>query len=440
MKRRIILAAIAFALSLPVATRSYAQDDDIYYSPKAEKKTVYAQTASQNWSTNANNDWSIDDYNRRGSGSSTATTVSYSESSQAGGSSVSYQQQPQVVHDTVVVVEQYYYTDLIRRFHNPLLTFHYSPYYDIAFYDPFYWDRCYWDPWWYVTPSFGFHYGGWYHGWNYGYYCGWYGGWYAPYYRPWPHHHMPYYGHHGIAHHANYRPRNNFGGRFVNHGGRASAHFANRGGSRRGDSNYSRRGEIRNNGGGHNGGPQRAIAAPQGRTRNTAQSMRQSNLRQNATVAQDLRQERAAGMRTHESGQMTVRAEDLGRTRQQAQQGSHTTTRTYNNSASRRDASGIRQNDRGATSHRVRETTAQRHEQARAQQNAQREANRQSYQNNQSNRSYNSNSSTRSNSNSSSHSFSGGSNRGGGGGGSFRSSGGGGGSHGGGGGGGGRRR
>lgn len=235
------------AATIPAAVNVQAQDDDIYFSKKADKKAkqeaIYATT--EEWSTSANSDWDLDDYNRRGK-ETTSPVLSdvmdienapfyYNVIDEKGdtikvpgtkdmlkGADVNGYK---IIRDTVVLVEQYHFSDLIRRFHNPYFGFYrYSPWYDVAYYDPFYWDYCYYDPWWYVTPSFGFHWGSWYGGWNFGYYSGWYGGWYSPFYHPYPHYYCydHYYGPvYNYATGGSHRgsSRNNFGGHFAHRGG-----------------------------------------------------------------------------------------------------------------------------------------------------------------------------------------------------------------------------
>lgn len=255
MMKRFLIAAIALAATLPAAINVQAQDDDIYFSKKANKQAkydaIYASAEADSWTTDANNDWNLDDYNRRGTDSSAKSGNDDKEIVFADDAPFYYavidekgdtvlikgdknkisdadMNTYKIIRDTVVLIEQYHFSDLIRRFHNPFFGYYrYSPWYDVAFYDPFYWDYCYYDPWWYVTPSFGFHYGGWYGGWSYGYYTGWYGGWYSPFYSPMPHfHHFGYYDYYdgpvynyatGSAHRGS--SRNNFGGHFAHRGG-----------------------------------------------------------------------------------------------------------------------------------------------------------------------------------------------------------------------------
>ena len=253
MMKRFLFAAIMLAATIPAAINLQAQDDDIYFSKKADKKAkheaIYATTAADEWSTNANSDWDLDDYNRRGK-EDASTLVSdvmgdgndvpfyYNVIDEKGDTVLVPGNKKmlknadisgyKVVRDTVVLVEQYRFSDLICRFHNPFFSFYrYSPWYDVAYYDPFYWDYCYYDPWWYVTPSFGFRWGSWYTGWSFGYYSGWYGGWYSPFYCPNPHYYHYCYNDYYTGPVYNYATggshrgssRNNFGGHFAHRGG-----------------------------------------------------------------------------------------------------------------------------------------------------------------------------------------------------------------------------
>ena len=149
--KRMILAALAVAVTLPAAISVQAQDDDIYYSRKNSRKAAYAATADYVWDTNANSDWDVDAYNRRGNSELGTNTVS-------GNSQLTWDVESgtmksnapatdgvniKTVYDTipVYVVEQYAYSDLIRRFYNPFFCHHvWNPFYDIAYNDPFFWD------------------------------------------------------------------------------------------------------------------------------------------------------------------------------------------------------------------------------------------------------------------------------------------------------------
>lgn len=248
MKKMIISMMLA-AATIPVATSLIAQDD-IYYTKKNAQKAIYSASESDNWSTNANDDWDLDSYNRRGGGmTSTAPDTEAAAFTATTDGTLQYNgSQTQVVHDTLVYlveVDPYAYTSRIHRFHNPLFGYYaYSPWYDIAFYDPFYWDYCYWDPWWWRTPSFGYHWGSWYVGWNPGYYGGWYGGWYSPYYHLHPHHFGPVWGggHYYPRHHTNRGSRNNMGGHFRGQPGMGTGV---RGGGTRGGGNVRNGGSSR---------------------------------------------------------------------------------------------------------------------------------------------------------------------------------------------------
>lgn len=340
--KKMILAALAMAVSLPAATFTYAQyDDDIYFSSSsAERYEPVRETVMEEWSTNANNDWDIDSYNRRSAdvalySASTDDTYTQSVTSnrhqnfQFGTEQASADDN--IIHDTVYVVENYYYTDRIRRFHNPWCSYHiWNPYWDVAYWDPFYWDYCYWDPWWYVSPSFGFHYGSWYWGWNYGYYTGWYGGWYSPFYRPFPHYYGPYYGgsHHGWHSLPNQGPRtNNMGGSYARN---------NRNGARRPDNRHytadARRSGIEGGG---------ASYSTRGASANRNSNMRMSNdqISRNAGTRSDSRNLTTGGTTVRSNrGENYTRSAATVANRAQA-----------NNSNARRQANGVRQNSSGRT-------------------------------------------------------------------------------------------
>lgn len=344
--KKMILAALAMAVTLPAATSVYAQyDDDIYFSSSsAERYEPVRETVVEEWSTNANNDWDIDSYNRRTSDVALSSTSSdtYAQSvTENRHQNFSFGTEPEsapenIIHDTVYVVENYYYTDRIRRFHNPWFSYHiWNPYWDVAYWDPFYWDYCYWDPWWYVTPSFGFHYGSWYWGWNYGYYTGWYGGWYSPFYRPFPHYYGPAYaggGHHGWHSRPNQGPRtNNMGGSYARNSRNGARRPANRqytadarrSGIEGGGASYSTRGGAAN-------------------------ANRNSNLRLNNDQISRISGTRSDS-RNLTTGGTTVRGNrSAGGSSTRSMVGSSGSTAT-NNSNARRQANGVRQNSSGRT-------------------------------------------------------------------------------------------
>ena len=70
--KRFILAALALIITLPTAINVQAQDDDIYYTRRNVRKATYEETKADEWSTEANNDWNVDDYNRRGANATAA--------------------------------------------------------------------------------------------------------------------------------------------------------------------------------------------------------------------------------------------------------------------------------------------------------------------------------------------------------------------------------
>ena len=76
--KKMIITAIALVLSVSTATLTFAQDD-IYYSKASKKvstKAIYAETSGDVWSSDINDDWDIDAYNRRGTAMETATASS----------------------------------------------------------------------------------------------------------------------------------------------------------------------------------------------------------------------------------------------------------------------------------------------------------------------------------------------------------------------------
>lgn len=209
--KKIILTALAFVLTVPTAVIASAQDDIYYSKNTTSKKALYAETSDDIWSTNANDDWDVDSYNRRGSYEESAkknSALRYDEDTK------SLNFDPQVVHDTVVQVvevrvhEPYYFSSRIHRFHNHLFGFYgYSPYYYSSFYDP-YWDWGFYDPWYYPSYSFGWGWGGLY--WDWGFYSPWYHThFYSPFYYNHYHYHNHYYAHHhhNFGHSYNYSTR-----------------------------------------------------------------------------------------------------------------------------------------------------------------------------------------------------------------------------------------
>ncbi len=364
MMKRMILAALAMVISLPAAITTFAQDDDIYFK-KPSKKTIYEETADDVWSTEANNDWDLDAYNRRGAELDEAVdSMLLADASLAlntagtlsAASATDYTQGIAPIHDTIFVIEQYTYCDRIRRFHNPYFGYYrYSPWYDIAYYDPFYWDYCYYDPWWYVSPSFGFHYGSWYWGWDFGYYTGWYGGWYCPYYHPYPHYWYPSYGYGGgggIASTGGSGIRHGNGRRDGYHGPRnnSGSHIASRGGWR-GDGGGTRGASASRNRS-YRGSSTSAIASTEGPTlrgRNTnAGRLTSSNL--SGTSLRPTRQSGVTASTSNGTASTTRRSSSTAAVHNGSTASSTTTTRrAADNSANRRMDAGMHQNDRGVS-------------------------------------------------------------------------------------------
>lgn len=379
--KHFIISALALLATLPAAVNVQAQDDDdIYFNKKANKKAtqeaIYAATEEFEWQTDANNDWDLDDYNRRGKETATTATAATTNVVSADTEPAFYYEIPdgnggttkvagnkkilersdldryKIINDTLVLVEQYRFSDYIRRFHNPFFSYYrYSPWYDVAFYDPFYWDYCFYDPWWYVTPSFGFHWGSWYGGWSFGYYTGWYGGWYSPYYRPMPHYYScwsdGYYHSHGhIAHHS---VRNNFGGHFQSRGG-----WRGNGGSSRLASASMNRSYRAANGahiGRNNNG--NLVTGPTLRGRNTTNGrIANSNMR---STDREIANREISGSHNNNRGFGRLSANERS-----ANTGTRESSRSLNNSSHRRSDVGVMQRDNGSRRSPMRSESASR--------------------------------------------------------------------------------
>lgn len=226
--------AILFSITMLVTSSSLkAQEDDMYFTPKKDKKVaktekttrkvevvleteepsnVYTSRVTATVPVSEVRD--VDEYNRRGKKPSSFSSDTVSTESQIaeGADTQTYRLSAQSLYDlgySEGYEEGYsdgndmdfYYGLRLARFHG---YHHYEPWYwnRISFiYDPWHWDPWYWDPW--YRP---YYYGGWYSvGWGVGY-CGTY---WNPY---WPGYHHGYYPgyyphhHHGVGHHA-YGPR-----------------------------------------------------------------------------------------------------------------------------------------------------------------------------------------------------------------------------------------
>ena len=156
--KKMIITAIALVLSVSTASLTFAQDD-IYYSKSSKKvstKAIYAETSGDVWSSDINDDWDIDAYNRRGTAMETATASNTSAITEIKADDITkLSTQPQVVHDTVILnvteinIDPFYWSSRIHRFHNRLFSYYaYSPYYfgPAAYYDPwYYWDWAFYD-------------------------------------------------------------------------------------------------------------------------------------------------------------------------------------------------------------------------------------------------------------------------------------------------------
>lgn len=274
MQKMFKLTALLLILTSAVTLK--AQDDDIYFSRSDARKAEAEALAATQWSTDANDDWDVDGYNRRYSAATTGDKNVTLASSAATGN--------KTIHDTLYVVLNNYYSDRLYRFHG-------------GFYRPsWYWntvwgwaDPFYWDPW-YDDPFY------WHSSWGWSWSWGWGGvhyAWYSPGYyhhyhhyhphgwRPAPHHHV--YVHHrlpavhsgshshhsgGSGHHSSYRPqiarggdrhsavRGGSGGRYSgSRSGSVGEHRGSSSGSR-GNSGSQDNGSLRDrwNNSGHNSG------------------------------------------------------------------------------------------------------------------------------------------------------------------------------------------
>lgn len=190
MQNMIKLTAFLFTLALSLTTAFAQYDDDIFYSPSAEKKAQEAALKATMWSTDANDEWDVDGYNRRYSSTSTGANSASKGSANSTLTSLNKNDR-----DTVYIIkEKYYYSyaDLLYRFHSGF----YRPswYWHTAWGwgDPFYWDRWYNDPFYWDS----YYYGGW--GWSWGW-----GGVHVAWHTPIHYHH---YGWRPAPHHHHYTP------------------------------------------------------------------------------------------------------------------------------------------------------------------------------------------------------------------------------------------
>jgi len=258
--KKMILLALAFAISIPTAL--FAQDD-IYQTKakKVSKKSLYADAASDVWSTNANDDWDVDAYNRRGKiDTSTLDKDGYAASSQK--TKVIIEDDDKTVHnDTVIEIitldafAPYTWSYRIRRFHNIVFNVIVDPWYNGFNYwgwNPWYgtWNYAYYDPFYNPWAWSGWH----------GYWDPWYYSW-GPswYYDPFYHSHFnvvpPHHGHFAHNRPSSHRhPEHNRVGRdnFVgghSNGSMASTRSRNRGGEYATRSNGTHRSSVTRGGG-----------------------------------------------------------------------------------------------------------------------------------------------------------------------------------------------
>lgn len=194
MKKLIFLTG-AFLL---VSLGTYAQDDDMYFTPSKTSKAkktetlkiqegtydddaVYGGLSStvEDYNGKSYSDAEVDAYNRRGYKVSGDTLFIGDGDSLTSGLSGAYADE---LYDN-----DYYYSHRMARFHDPVINIYYGygvPYWGwhYGYYD--YWDW-YTDPYWYWTWNWGWNvypwhyawYGSW--GWNYPWHGGWYGGWHS---------------------------------------------------------------------------------------------------------------------------------------------------------------------------------------------------------------------------------------------------------------------
>jgi hypothetical protein len=193
MKKIIFL----FMLSGLVSVQAFAQDDDLYFTPKSTVKTEKAVDNTPTYYRGSNRD--VDEYNRRGAFRSHYQVLG---SDSAGNDVIRFVPGEGVYPDTTYVDssfvysnpgysgdDDYYYTRRMSRwdgFYDPWFYGYYGPWYWRAgWYDPWYWG--YYDPWYYgwYDPWYYAWYDPWYYGYGWGWYGPWHHGWYGGWYDPW---------------------------------------------------------------------------------------------------------------------------------------------------------------------------------------------------------------------------------------------------------------
>lgn len=209
MQDMIKLTAFLVTCMLSMTSVFAQYDDDIYFSPSAEKKAQEAALKANSWSTNANDDWDVDGYNRRYTSSSTGATSASRGMSGKPSSGSELTSLGASDRDTVYIIKNNYYfsyADLLYRFHCGF----YRPswYWHTAWGwgDPFFWDRWYNDPFYWDS----------YYAWGWGWNWGWSGG-YVAWYRPSLHYHVGWRP-------APHRPAHRVGGHSVISSGHSGYH------------------------------------------------------------------------------------------------------------------------------------------------------------------------------------------------------------------------
>ncbi len=190
MKKAILLTVLAGAMPFT----GMAQDDDLYFTPKKEVKTIKPQsvdvTASDYFVGSNRN---VDEYNRYGRMSSSVSPLT---GDSLGNDIINFTAGSGLYADTIYVDssfvekylkenEDYRYTRRFSRWDG-----YYDPwFYNYYGYGPYYWRSSYWgwDPYYY---RYGY-YDPWYDPWYFGY-TGWWNCWYDPWYYGYGY--GPYYG------------------------------------------------------------------------------------------------------------------------------------------------------------------------------------------------------------------------------------------------------
>ena len=182
MRKMFLLAVLAAALPLT----SMAQDDDLYFNPKAEAKKAAAEREKAEREIAANycgSKRSVDEYNRHGRFVSRIQKIG---TDSLGNDIITFRVgkgvKPDSIYDDVAFVQKYLEQDDDYTYTRDMSRW--DDYYDPWFYHnygagPYYWSRVYW---------------GWHNPWRYGYYAGWYDPWFDPWFDPWYYGYAGWYG------------------------------------------------------------------------------------------------------------------------------------------------------------------------------------------------------------------------------------------------------